>query len=172
MPLLGKIERETYLKPSRRRNQSYQRPERQRITTVEQWVDTNKYKQILTVEYVEGTRKPTLLKLYKNKGKECAVIMLMGKGTYQYLQFGQPPIEVVNVRLNQRTGKLTFNELELDGTIGPEQEHGIQDDIPTGLLLLAFPIGWFILCNRAQIRSIRKSWESILDAASDAYSVR
>ena len=180
MALLGRLTKESYLKtrPRRRRSRNrmayeHRHKERQRITKVEQWVGKDTYEVILSVMYVEGTRKPSLLTIQKNK--RHAAIMLMEDGTYIYDQLDDPsatPVKVTNVRLNQRTGRLNWNELLDDGTVGPEQECSIRDELSVGLLLLAFPIGWFILANRAQVKSIKKSWESILDAAHDAYSER
>lgn len=180
MALLGRLTKESYLntRPSRRRNRDrladeYRRKDRQRITHVEQWVGKDTYETLLLVTYEEGTRKPRVLTIHKNK--TWAAIILMKDGTYTYERLDDPastPVKVVNVRLNQRTGKLNWNELHDDGTVGPEQECSVRDDLSVGLLLLAFPIGWFILANRAQVKSIKKSWESILDAAHDAYSER
>ncbi len=181
MALLGRLTKESYRKTrARPRHRSrdrlvdyYRRKERQRITKVEQWVCKDTYEEILSVLYVERTRKPSLLSIHKNEMH--AAIRLMKDGTYVYEQLDDPtstPVKVVNVRLNQRTGKLNWNELLDDGTVGPEQECSIRDELSVGLLLLAFPIGWFILANRAQVKSIKKSWESILDAFHDAYSER
>lgn len=172
MALLGTITRESYLKTSwrkRRPAHPYDRPrERQRITKVEKWVK-GKLEQTLTVQYVDGTREPKHLELYS--GKERIVIELQPDNTY----LATYPLyrKVVNLKFNQRNGDLTWNEVSIDGTVGPEQICTI--DVPllsTVALLLFFPIGWFLIPFQPQLKSIAKSWNSLLDSFADAYSTR
>lgn len=173
MALLGQIHRESYRKPRRRKHSrpEYQRLERKRITKVEKFVK-NGYEQILSAQYIEGTRRASRLELYS--GKRLAVIELEND-SYKITYAHPTPHtrKVVELKFNQRTGTLTWHELEDDGTVGPEQKCTIESPLlSTAALLLFFPIGWFILPFRPQLSSISESWNSLLDSAADAYSER
>lgn len=175
MALLGKLHKESYRKIRRRRRRSYpeyQPPERQRITKVEKFVKGN-YEQIIAAKYVEGTRKAKRLELYS--GTDLAVIELQKDNSYTITRLHPTSStrKVVELKFNQRTGTLTWFEVNDDGTVGPEQRCGIEEEIlTTAALLLFFPIGWFLIPFRPQLRSISKSWNSLLDSAADAYSER
>ncbi len=173
MALLGRTHKETYRRTRRRRNrQNYPRPERQRITKLEKF-EKDGYKQILSVQYVEGTRRAKRLELYS--GEELAVIELQKDNSYTITRMHPTPTttKVVGRRFNQRTGTLTWFEVDNDGVVGPEQICTIESPLlSTAALLLFFPIGWFLIPFRSQLSSISQSWNSLLDAACDAYSER
>lgn len=173
MALLGQIHQEPYQRTRRKKSRyDYRLPERQRITTVEKWIK-GKYQQILSAQYVEGTRKASRLHLFS--GEQLVIIELQKDGTYMSTRL-LPTLtrrKVIGLQFNQRTGTLTWHEINVDATVGPQQKCSIEEPLlTTAGLLLFFPIGWFFIPFQAQLKSIAKSWGSILDSAQDAYSER
>lgn len=173
MALAGRLHQETYLRTRRRKQQNpFRFGERKRITAIDK-LDNKGHKRILSATYVEGTRKAKRLELYS--GKELAIIELQADKSYTITRM-HPVVEtkkVIGLQFNQRTGTLTWFEVEQDGTTSTQQKLTIESRLLSrAALLLFFPIGWFLLPFRQQLDSISDSWNSLADAFEDAYSER